>query len=68
MPRDTEEVLRKIVETLRRKYDPDKIIVFGSHARGEASEDDDVDLFVVKQTDKPLVERIVEVSRLLREV
>lgn len=68
MPRDMEAVFRKIVETLRREYDPDKIIVFGSHARGEASEDSDVDLFVVKRTDKPVVERIVEVSRLLREV
>ena len=27
-----------------------------------------MDLFVVKRTDKPVVERIVEVSRLLREV
>ena len=36
---DMEEVFRKIVETLRRDHDPDKIIVFGSHARGEAMGD-----------------------------
>lgn len=65
---DIEEVLEGIVETLAREYDPDKIILFGSHARGEAGPDSDLDLLVIKDTDKDIVERIVAVSRSLRWV
>ena len=38
-----EEVSRRIAE----EYHPDKVILFGSHARGEATEDSDVDLLVI---------------------
>ncbi len=37
------EMVRRIVE----RFDPERIILFGSHARGEATEDSDVDLLVV---------------------
>jgi predicted nucleotidyltransferase len=36
-------MVRRIVE----RFDPEKIILFGSHARGNASPDSDVDLLVV---------------------
>ena len=61
-----EQAIAVIVETLRREYAPEKIIVFGSCARGEAGDDSDLDLLVIKDSDKPEVERIREVSRLLR--
>ncbi len=38
-----EEMVRRIVE----KFHPEKIILFGSHARGTAGPDSDVDLLVV---------------------
>jgi len=38
-----EEMIRRIVA----KFDPEKIILFGSHARGEAGPDSDADLLVV---------------------
>jgi uncharacterized protein len=38
-----EEMVRRIVA----KFDPEKIILFGSHARGEAGPDSDADLLVV---------------------
>lgn len=37
------EMVRRIVE----KFDPEQIILFGSHARGTAGPDSDVDLLVV---------------------
>jgi len=38
-----EEMTRRIVEAVH----PDKIILFGSHARGDAGPDSDVDLLIV---------------------
>ena len=38
-----EEMVRRIVE----RFHPDRIILFGSYARGEAGPDSDVDLLVV---------------------
>ena len=63
---DFEEAMRQIVEALRREYDPERVILFGSHARGDAGEDSDLDLFIIKDSDKREIERIREVSRLLR--
>jgi len=55
-----------VVEAIRRGYDPDKIIIFGSRAVGECQCDSDLDILIIKKTDKPELERIREVSRLLR--
>lgn len=38
-----EEMVRRIVE----RFNPELVILFGSHARGEAGPDSDVDLLVV---------------------
>ena len=41
-------------------YDPQKIILFGSAARGDTDDYSDIDLIVVKVTDKRFIERLVE--------
>ena len=41
--RAIDEMVRRIV----RRFRPEKIILFGSHARGDAGPDSDVDLLVV---------------------
>jgi predicted nucleotidyltransferase len=56
-----EEMVRRIVV----QFNPDKIILFGSHARGEAGPDSDVDLLVVMQPDGPKRERLVVIYGLL---
>jgi len=43
-------VHKKIIEMADRivaRFNPDKIILFGSHARGEGGQDSDVDLLIV---------------------
>ena len=42
------EMVRRIVE----KFHPEKIILFGSHARGDAGPDSNVDLLVVLKVEK----------------
>lgn len=44
-----EDLLRPVVEHFR----PVKVVLFGSHARGEAGPDSDVDLFVVLDDHAP---------------
>jgi len=39
--------IRTFTDRLAREYNPDRIVLFGSHATGSASPDSDVDLLVV---------------------
>lgn len=58
------ERVKDIVEALKA-YDPEKVILFGSSARGDADRYSDIDLVVIKRTDKRFVERLVEAARYL---
>ena len=51
--------LRRLVELLRG-YDPERIILFGSRARGQQHEHSDYDVVVIKRTDHPFLERLRE--------
>lgn len=46
-------------------YDPEKIILFGSAARGDADEYSDIDLIIIKNTDRRFVQRLVDVTAFL---
>src|SRR3989475_12958619 len=61
-----EQELHRIMEILIREHEPEKLILFGSAAQGEIHEWSDLDLVVIKRTDKPLLERIEEGLRLVR--
>jgi len=62
----TEETLREIVVKIVEVAHPKAVILFGSHARGEAGPDSDLDLMVVAESDKPRIERYGPVRRLFR--
>ena len=61
------DVIQDILEKLVASYAPQKVILFGSYAYGEPDEDSDIDLLIVKDTDKRPIERWMEVKRLLRD-
>ncbi|MBX3329039.1 MAG: nucleotidyltransferase domain-containing protein [Nitrospira sp.] len=42
-----QETIAEMVQRIVSRFSPDKIILFGSHARGKAGPDSDVDLLVV---------------------
>lgn len=44
-------------------YEPEKVILFGSFARGDYHAGSDMDLIVVKETDRPFTDRIGDVLR-----
>lgn len=49
--------LNEIVRRLVKAYDPERIYLFGSHARGEAGPDSDYDLLVIVRDDAPPEQR-----------
>ena len=58
-------ILKEIVRRLIAAVDPDRIILFGSHARGDAGPDSDLDLLIVKDTDQTGYRRSIQAYRAL---
>ena len=61
----TQEKIKQVVTKIAKDYNPEKIILFGSHAWGIPNPDSDVDLFMVKRTSDSTIERHKTVGRLL---
>lgn len=64
--RDLSADLDLLVERIRDGYEPEKIILFGSLARGETHADSDIDLIIVKDTDASYGERVKALTPLIR--
>jgi len=58
--------LKRIVEVIKRQYDPERIILFGSMAVRKVHEWSDIDLVIIKKTPKRFIERALEVGRLVQ--
>ena len=66
MDLDFEGEIRSITRQLIEKYAPEKIILFGSAARGDKGPDSDADFLIIKkQTPYYGSERIMEVSSII---
>ncbi len=52
--------LREQIISIFSPFDPDKIILFGSRARGDEDEESDIDLIVVYRSDKGFLDRLNE--------
>lgn len=57
-----QEYIGRIVRRIVAMFHPEKIILFGSHARGEAGPDSDIDLLVVMVFEGSAHERGLEIS------
>jgi uncharacterized protein len=47
----TQDIVDRIIETISTAFHPRRIVVFGSQARGDASDGSDLDLLVEMETD-----------------
>jgi predicted nucleotidyltransferase len=63
--RKIRKLISEVVEKIKKEYQPEKIILFGSYAYGKPTEDSDIDLFIIKDTDKRRIDRFIEVSPLV---
>jgi len=61
MPSKIDNVLK-----LLKKYEPEKVILFGSHARGSSDPFSDVDLVIIKKTKRLFLDRIKDVLGIIK--
>jgi len=55
-------LLEQVTRTIVERFHPKRIVLFGSHARGDAGSDSDLDVFIEMQTSRRPPERAIEVS------
>jgi uncharacterized protein len=60
------KTISNIVNRIATNTRPDKIFLVGSYAKGQANEDSDIDLLIVKDTVEPRHKRSIEMQRLLK--
>lgn len=59
------KIIEEIVEKIKRTYNPEKIILFGSYAYGNPNKESDIDLLIIKDTDGRPIDRRIHVRRLV---
>ena len=59
--------IRGMTRRIVREFHPDRIILFGSHARGNAGPDSDVDLLVVMPVEGSTCDKAVEIGVALHD-
>jgi len=57
------EQIPQIVNAIVEGCDPEKIILFGSFARGNPDKDSDLDFIIVRETDTPRMQRGWEIRK-----
>ena len=61
----TTEQIQQMADIIAERFQPEKIILFGSYATGTATDDSDVDLLVIEESDLPRYKRAVPLYRAL---
>ena len=58
----TAKDIREIVQQIVERFRPQKVILFGSYAQGKPTQDSDVDLLVVMETDEQALHAAARIS------
>ena len=61
------KTVNDVVSRIVQYYKPEKVILYGSYDTENRKNGSDVDLLIVKDTNRRLIERLVEVERLLSD-
>ncbi len=61
-----EQEIKRVAIRLGKAADAQQVILFGSHARGEAGENSDVDLMIIAESDLPRFKRSRKLYKQLR--
>lgn len=68
MKQQLADSIKLMVRRIVRQFDPERIILFGSHARGDAGRDSDVDLLVVMDVVGSRRDKAVEIGIALHDI
>ncbi|MEA5461681.1 nucleotidyltransferase domain-containing protein [Arcicella sp. LKC2W] len=49
--------IQSLIDKIVQRIHPEKVIVFGSYAKGLATNKSDLDIFIIKETDLPMINR-----------
>lgn len=60
--------IQRMVDRIVRRFHPERVILFGSHARGQGGPDSDVDLLVVMPVSGSKRQKAVEIGVALRDI
>ena len=63
-----ERIIQQMVLRIVERFDPERIILFGSAARGDATRDSDVDLLVVMPVEGPKHKKQVQIRVALHDI
>lgn len=63
-----ERIIDEMVVRIVERFDPERIILFGSAARGDAGPDSDVDLLVVMPVEGSRREKAVEIGVAVNDI
>ena len=58
----------RMVKRIVKQFRPEQVILFGSHARGDAGPDSDVDLLVVMDFEGSAFEKALEIRQALHDI
>ena len=62
----SQEKINEVINRIVKNINPEKIILFGSYASGNPSEESDLDILIVKEMRMPRYKRSREVKKHLR--
>jgi len=64
---EARKVILEIVEKIRKEYQPERIILFGSFAYGTPDRDSDIDLLIVKDTPERPIDRRTLIRKIVSD-
>jgi len=62
----TMDRIRELCDRIVREFHPERVILFGSYARGDADEDSDVDLLVIMPFEGKGARKATEIRKAVR--
>lgn len=65
---DVMERIKAISERLKKEYSAQRVILFGSYARGDQTADSDIDLFIIAPTKERFFKRMATTLCIVRDL
>ena len=61
----TDKEIEKLIDRIVTRIQPQKVMIFGSYAKGTATLKSDLDIFVIKKTELPMTHRANDLKSML---